>query len=308
MDCALFVPSVSATEWLSDLFPGLSIAEMPVAGRHIASYCIEMAQKAGCAFVEVLDWNYSTHLEEHFKDPTGTGTVVFYMRGEGAAPRGLVELSAQSTPLTQDISDGLTVIWGPCLPLELDGFESEPLTPEECAETPLGFYRREGGRWLRLKPRSLVVRDLKSWHGMNFEVLHNPGLFTLPGYSAEKGVYLGRSVVLEHGTEVKAPVLLRDNTWMARNVQLDGDVIIGSGSFVSEGARLKNTVVGRDTFIGPGLDIEDKIVVGQRMIDIDTGAWIDIEDPGVARRIGGGLGWLRSIWHFLRGHSYGRRG
>ena len=308
MECLLLVPSVAGTEWMNELFPGWSLAEIPVAGRHLVSYSLEMAQKAKFTLVEVLDWNYSSHLEGHFNDPTSTGTVVFYSKGTGPLPRGLDDLAAQSTPLTQDISDGITVTWGPCLPLELEGFATEQVTPEECACTPLGFYRREGGRWLRIKPRHLAVRDLKSWHDMNFSVLHDPGMFTLPGYSAEKGVYLGRNVVLEHGAEVKAPVLLKDNTWFARNVRLDGDVIVGTGSFVSEGARLKRTVVGRDTFIGAGLDIEGKIVIGHRIFDIDTGAWADIEDPGVVRWIGGGLGIFRSVWHFLRGHSYGRRG
>jgi len=172
----------------------------------------------------------------------------------------------------------------------------------------MGLYRREGDGWVRLLPRMLAVRDIESWHRANFVVLHDPGFFTLPGYSAEKGVYLGKSVVLEHGTEVKAPVLLSDNTWFARNVRLDGDVIVGKGSFVSEGARLTRTVVGSDTFIGPGLELEDKLVSGRRVIDVKTGTWTDLEEPCLARRIGEGFGWLRSAWHFLRGRSYGRRG
>ena len=58
---------------------------------------------------------------------------------------------------------------------------------------------------------------------------------------------------------VVPPVLLQDNTWLARNVRLDGEVIIDSGSYVSEGARLHRTVVCRDTFIGAGLDLDGKV-------------------------------------------------
>ena len=49
-------------------------------------------------------------------------------------------------------------------------------------------------------------------------------------------------------------------------------------------------------------------MIGQRVIDVETGAWVDIEEPGVARRLGAVGGVLRSLWHFLRGRSYGRRG
>ena len=81
-----------------------------------------------------------------------------------------------------------------------------------------------------------------------------------------------------------------------------------SGSYISEGARLRRPVVCRDTFIGEGLDLDGKIVVGRRVIDAETGTWVDLEEPGLARRIPTGLGWLRSLWRFLRGRSYGRRG
>ena len=113
---------------------------------------------------------------------------------------------------------------------------------------------------------------------------------------------------MEHGTDVKPPVLLNDNTWLARNVRLDGEVVVNSGSYISEGARLRRTVICRDTFIGVGLELDGKIVVGRRVIDAETGTWVDLEEPGLARRIPPGLGWMRSVWHFLRGRSFGRRG
>ena len=53
---------------------------------------------------------------------------------------------------------------------------------------------------------------------------------------------------------------------------------------------------------------EGKIVIGRRVIDAETGTWVDLEEPGLARRIPTGLGWVRQLWHFLRGRSFGRRG
>lgn len=161
---------------------------------------------------------------------------------------------------------------------------------------------------MRAAPHGLVVRNVKAWHELNFIILHHPESFTMPGYSSEHGVHIGRNVVLEHGTSVKSPVLLNDNTWFARNVTLDENVVVDSGSYVSEGARLRRTLVCRDTFIGEGLDFDGKIIVGRRVIDPMTGTWVDLEDPGLARSIPIGLDWIRSIWHFLRGRSFGRRG
>ena len=68
MDSVVFVPSVASTEWLSGLFPDYSLAELPVAGRRIVDYVLEVAQKSGAMLVEVLDWHYTKRLEDYFND------------------------------------------------------------------------------------------------------------------------------------------------------------------------------------------------------------------------------------------------
>ena len=309
MDNILFIPATRETAWVGDMLPGTSPAELPVAGKRIIDYAIEHAQRFGVMFTEVLDWHFSERLADDFADMTRTGFPVFYMKGEGELPKGLNDIDGYSSPLTGNITDGLVVVWGLVLSMHMaEDVSIEPITEQECAETPAGVYRREGGRWMRVVPHGLVVRNVKAWHELNLVVLRHPEEFTVPGYSSERGVHIGRNVVLEHGTEVKPPVLLQDNTWLARNVRLEGDVIVDSGSYISEGSRLRKTVVCSNTFIGEGLDLESKIVVGRRVIDAESGTWIDLEEPGLARRIPTGLGWLRSLWHFLRGRSYGRRG
>ena len=309
MDNILFVPATRELEWVQEVLPGTSPAELPVAGRRAIDYAMERAQRQGVMFTEVLDWRFSQMLADEFEDMTRTGFAVFYMKGEGPVPRGLRDIEGYSSPLTSDIADGLVVVWGVALSMHTaEDVSLEPISDEECADTPAGIYRRKDGRWMRVVPHGLVLRNIKAWHAINFSVLHNPEAFTLPGYSSERDVHIGRNVVLEHGTSVKPPVLLQNNTWFARNVVLDGYVVVDSGSYVSEGARLRRTVVCRDTFIGLGLDLDGKIVVGRRVIDADTGTWVDLEEPGLARQIPAGLGWVRKLWRFLRGRSSGRRG
>ena len=309
MDNILFVPTTRETEWVQEVLPGTSPAELPVAGRRAIDYAMERAQKFGVMFTEVLDWRFSQSLADESADMTRTGFPVFYMKGEGEVPRGLKDIEGYSSPLTSNVMDGLVVVWGLAISSHVvEDVTLSPVSEEDVAETPAGLYRREGGRWMRISPHGLVVRNIKAWFELNFIVLRHPQLFTVPGYSSERGVHLGRSVVMEYGTDVKPPVLLNDNVWLARNVQLCGDVVIDSGSYISEGAMLKRTVVCRDTYVGEGLDLEGKIVVGRRVIDAETGSWIDLEEPGLARRIPHGLGWARTLWRFLRGRSFGRRG
>ena len=300
----IVVPYVADTQWIAEIADGHSLAELPIAGKSLSEYCVESAVKRGFEMCEILDWRYSKKLSQQFSDLTAGQLPIFYHNFAGPQLRGLIDLVRLSTPLTQNIEEDLTVVWGMSLPSNpLGDGNLEPLDVGECANTPSGVYRRFEGRWMRVQHRQILIRSPREWLDANIAALHSPEEWTLPGYSAEKDVHLGRNVVLEHGANVKPPVLLQDNSWCERNVTLDGDVIVGYGSVIGEGAKLKNTVVCDDTYIGTGLELVDKIVIGRRIIDADTGAYTDIEEPGLARGISGGFGWLKKIVAFLHGKS-----
>ncbi len=305
----LFVPSVPGAEWIATVLPGISPAELPVTGRRLIDYALERMRRLGFNFAEVLDWSFSERLSAEFEEDRYAGFHVYYHRGAGEVPRGLAALENPTFPLAGKVADGLTVVWGPCI----TGYESgevrvEPLPPEACAQTPMGIYRREDGRWMRVRPKGLAAKDVRSWRRINLAVLENPEAFTLPGYTAERDVHIGRNVVLERGTQVEHPVLLNDNVWCARNVWIDRDVIIGKGAFVSEGTHLLRTIVCDETYIGNDLEIVDKIIVGSRVIDAEAGTWIDLGEKGMAHGIDHhGTGWMRKFVDFLYGRSRGRR-
>lgn len=310
MDRLLFVPSVTQSEWLHDFLPWMSSLSLPIAGQRFIDYALECAQKFGFRIAGVLDWHFSERLFAESTTLSARGLPVIYQQGKGPELHGLNELDRIVSPFTDPVQDGLAVVWGLCLtshkPEELT---FEPISDEECEETPVGLYCRQKGRWMRIRPLGMSVQDVRSWYRLSLTVMENDRLFTLPGYSSEKNVHLGRNVVLERGTTVKAPVILQDNVWCARNVRIDGDVVIGRGSFVGEGAHLEHTIIGNNTYVGVGLDLTDKIAVGHRMFDVKTGVWTDINEPGLARYLGNSsIEWIRSVWHLLVGASRGRRG
>lgn len=309
MKNAIFIPSVPQSEWSRDVLLGISPAELPIAGRRYIDYALEAAVRFGVIMAEVLDWRWTERLQRDFADLTRTSIPIFYQKGEGKLPHGLRDLAGQSSPLTANMEDGYIVVWGLALPhTNSDDAALEPLTDEELAETPVGTYRLSQGRWMRVLPRGFVVKNVQTWFGLNMILLKNAYGFTLPGYSAESGVHIGSNVVLEKGTEAKPPVIVGDNAWCARNVDIDGKVIIGNGAVVAEGVRLHKTIICDDTFVGQGLDLSNKIVNGNRIIDGLTGVWTDVEEGGIARRITPpSLGWLGKVWRFFAGTSMGRR-
>ena len=262
MKAVVFVPSIPATAWAREALPWLSPAELPLAGRRWIDCVVEWAVARGYQMVEVVDWYWSESVAADFTDLAAHAVPVFYQRGEGPLPEKEDDLRRLSTPLSKDVgSPGVDLVWG---------------------------YELEG----------LRIDGVRDWHAANMTLLEGTGpgglAYTLPGYSAEKGVRLGRNVVTEPGFDAKPPVLLCDDVWCARNVRLEGHCILEKGTFLDEGVRMRDTVVCHGTYLGPGLEFENKIVSGNRVFDAATGAWTDIEERGVARRLG--VGWQRPKW------------
>ena len=72
MDNILFVPAIRELEWVQDILPGTSPAELSVGGRRVIEYALESAHKFEVMFTEVLDWRFSEQLADYFADPTRT--------------------------------------------------------------------------------------------------------------------------------------------------------------------------------------------------------------------------------------------
>lgn len=277
MKAVVFVPSAPGSDWVREALPWLSPVQLPLAGRRWIDYAVEWAAASGYQMAEVVDWQWSETVAADYADLTAHPIPVFYQRGEGPLPKTPDDVRRLSSPLSQDAGrNGVDLVWGL-------GLEDFPLAG---------------------------VRD---WHRTNMALLEGSGpgglSYTLPGYSAEHGIRLGRNVVTEPGFSAKPPVLLCDNVWCARNVRLEGGCIVDRGAFVDEGARLERTLVCRGTYLGPGLELTDKILIGNRLFDAETGAWTDIEERGVARRLGERWHcprWLAAIARFFAGRAPGR--
>ena len=298
---ALFVPSVPDALWAPAVLPGVNPLETAVAGRQFIDYVLEAAKRFGITAAHVIDWLYTSRLEDRFAEKRDGSVAVEYHRGHGPVPLGLADLP-------REFGDVGPVVWGLCLPFyEPSEARYEPVPDEETHRTPTGIYRRDGARWLRASAAVFALRDFATWLGLTMELLSGGGSYTLPGYSAEKGVSLCRNVVMEYGTMARPPVLLLDNVWCERNVRLENGVVLGRNVFVGEGTRLSRTMVCDDTFLGAGLNLVGKIVVGRRIIDAVSGTWVDIEEEGIAHRIQRSPNWLDSVFRFLAGRSFGRR-
>jgi len=105
----------------------------------------------------------------------------------------------------------------------------------------------------------------------------------------EAGVLTGMNDVIMPNVEIAPPVLLGDNVLLQRGCKLTGDVIIGQNVIVDQDCHLKSCIIFDNSFIGEGMELVNKIISSQRIIDPYTAAYILIEDDCFVSE-------MRNVW------------
>ena len=118
----------------------------------------------------------------------------------------------------------------------------------------------------------------KSYFDLNFRLLNDHGIYTLPCYSAQPGVNIGRNVVMMPHCDIEPPVIIQDNCVLGRSVSFRNGVIIGHEVLVDDSSEIDHSIILDNTCIGKNLFIRNKIVSGDTVIDVDSGAFTGVDD------------------------------
>ena len=139
--------------------------------------------------------------------------------------------------------------------------------------------------FLENKVGDCKITSVESYFEANFKILTSPGKLVFPGYSGEQGVYMGMNVVMKSNIKVSPPLFLGDNVRLENGIQLSDGVILGDNVLVDKGTRIRHSIVFGGTYLGQKMDIENKIVVGGRVIAPEAHAFVDLDDAGLTSDI-----------------------
>lgn len=106
-----------------------------------------------------------------------------------------------------------------------------------------------------------------------FDYMKPDGREYLPKHrSAPKARVNTTSIQSEHG-------YFGSHCRIDKSARLSGDVIIGNNAVVGKGARISDSIIFDDTYIGFNIDCDKAIVNGNLMIKVDTGVCLETDDP-----------------------------
>lgn len=279
---ALISPYSCSQEWCEEFFPNHSLCSLPLAGKMAVEYLIDLCAMMGAKVVSVQDYSFDRQCQSRLGNGERWSLELTYS-GASHVPF-LDELIHRNRSFFE--GNRVIIFRGAVMPdvPSLEALWECPRQEYSPGEYPSddGVYLYEEGRLSRIIAPLFCWGSLRGYFELNFRLVTQPSLYVLPGYSAENSVYTGMNVVIKNGCEIQAPVMLCDNICLERDCQLKNGVILCDGVLVDHGTELDNALVLENTYIGPDMHLQQKIVYGSRIIDPIAEVFVDQDENGIA--------------------------
>lgn len=161
-------------------------------------------------------------------------------------------------------------------------FQRPEPTPDEVLVTGPAFVSPKG-HTLHVRPM-LSLGDL---HGFNMDIASGRSeLAVLPGYQSVPGECVGLDVHVSPSSRSERPFVVGDHARLASFCTIGPEAVLGRHVVVGRGSRVARSLILDHTHIGQGLEIDGKIVAGNRLIDPATGIQLELDDLLLADRRG----------------------
>ena len=283
MNVCLYV-GYQDNEWVWDIFPGKSPAELPIVGKSWARHAVDLCSLLKASDILIADCFFYPELTGRLGDGSFWSTKIEYLPSTDSINlEQLLEQHEGKFP-----AGDLLIFWGQVLPDLPDiGMLFDELRPVETAPDrtlPTGIYLLRAGKLFQCVCPLLRMDSVQHYFDLNMRILEAPGIYTLPGYSSDRRFGIGRNVITMFGCQLNPPLVVQDNSGLGRSTVLDGDVIIGSNVLIDDRTYLKRAIILDNTYIGRNMHLEDKIVSGHTVIDVRSGVHVEIDDDFMAGR------------------------
>ncbi len=100
------------------------------------------------------------------------------------------------------------------------------------------------------------------------------------------GVSVGLHSRIDPSAQLHAPCWIGENVFVGANAVIGPSVILEDRAFIEPGARIAQSVIGRETFVGGFTLIEQSLACGQLLINWKTRSCLDVPDEFLLSSLG----------------------
>jgi hypothetical protein len=301
----LVIPAVSAPSSLEALLRRRPFPLLPVCGKELIAYQLDLASSIGVTRVIVLSDDRPERVREVVGDGQRWGLEVEVR----AVTPGLT--AAEQVQRAGLVDGELLLLAGDTIVPPLD--EEGRRLPDRGWEDDSGWVlvkldddlraRLEGGEQLTAEagskqPMCWRLDSAAAFHQTHMDLLNDSRNVVVPGFEVAPGVIVARGSRFSMSSVAGGPVLTASEARVSHRASVGPSVVVGPRSLVDAEAVLRRTVVMPDTYVGRLLEADGVILDGQAIIraDDDSVAMIgddlllaELDRPAIGSRF---AGWL----------------
>ena len=126
----------------------------------------------------------------------------------------------------------------------------------------------------------VTVRSVKDYYDLNMSLVgEEAARHVRAGYALNQNVSIGFNVIMPPSVTVTPPVAIGNDSRIGAMSSVGPMAVIGNQVIIDRQSELSDCVILDGTYIGRGMEIQGKIVAGCRLIDPESEAVAEINDP-----------------------------
>ncbi|UDL07027.1 sugar phosphate nucleotidyltransferase [Marinobacter sp. CA1] len=265
---------------LNPLNENYSPAMLPIAGRPVLENTLILCQAAGIDEIWLVTGDNDFELRSYFESGARWSLVIKYLRARAGEHPANVRKRIGSR-----LDSGVVVLRG-------DIYRSlDLLTKAPDGQSDTSEFKRELYDWisehhvnqnldpLAWPPSSNTAEFSGEAHHLIKSLKDYHYLATNESASAVELIQPGAQSDLHHSSIESGTTTLGDYSRVEIGARLNGNNAIGSSCLISRGAALENAVIMNGSFVGSGMQLSNCIVDHSRVMRVDLGVCLDVEDP-----------------------------
>ena len=255
-----------------------------MAGKPWALHVVDLCKALNATQLTFFDSAFSPELTAQLGDGSYWSMKLEHTRSDGRSAAEMLAAEREKLPEAEE----LLILRGRILPdVPKPSVIFTLLHPvrqgwEAGGDLPDGIYLLRDGRLCECFCPLFKLTGMKDYFDSNFRMLNVPGFYSLPGYAEKSGIYFGANVVMMPTCGLVPPAIIRDNCYFGAKTVLRNGVIIGTGVAIDTGTEIEHSIIMDCTYIGRHMQLKNKIVRGERVIDPENGEWLDLDDSFLA--------------------------
>lgn len=289
----------TACPW-AEAFGDVSWALLPVANRPLLDYWLEACSDQGIARVQIiLGGEEAEHIEKYVRDGKRWNVEIEYTFARpGESP------VAYLKSISKLWQEGLFYLGRPFFLRRRQAYRKDGLLSLEACriglDEGLHFLRAPTADEVRAllggeagSPRGLeqihvhgyAIDGIKRYYELNMKMVAGEySRYVTAGFAAKDGSSIGYNVRTPPSSQLMAPILVGDDCRFGAMTTVGANAVVGSHVIVDAYSELADCLVLDDTYIGRNLEIRQKIVAGNRVIDAHDGTMVEIDDSWLIAR------------------------